>query len=81
MSRSSAAIAIILAAVAGFFVGNITATRDGAEPSDVSTGAAEGTVGGDGQAQEDVFRVPVGNSPTRGPRDALVTIVEFSEFQ
>jgi protein-disulfide isomerase len=28
-----------------------------------------------------VYRVPVGNSPTRGPADALVTIVEFSEFQ
>jgi protein-disulfide isomerase len=28
-----------------------------------------------------VYRVPVGNSPTRGPADALVTIVMFSEFQ
>ncbi len=28
-----------------------------------------------------IYRVPVGNSATRGPADALVTIVIFSEFQ
>lgn len=28
-----------------------------------------------------VYNVPVGNSPTEGPADALVTIVEFGEFQ
>lgn len=27
------------------------------------------------------YRVPVGNSPVKGPADALVTIVEVSEFQ
>jgi protein-disulfide isomerase len=28
-----------------------------------------------------VYRVPVGDSPVKGPNDALVTIVEVSEFQ
>jgi len=28
-----------------------------------------------------VYKVPVGKSPQKGPADALVTIVEFSEFQ
>jgi protein-disulfide isomerase len=36
------------------------------------------------QPQEDpnaVYRVPVGNSPARGPANALVTLVLFSDFQ
>jgi len=28
-----------------------------------------------------VFKIPLGNSPVRGPANALVTIVEFSDFQ
>lgn len=28
-----------------------------------------------------VYKVPVGNAPTRGPASALVTIVEFSDYQ
>jgi protein-disulfide isomerase len=37
----------------------------------------------DRPAAEDstVWKVPVGKSPTRGPADALVTIVQFSEYQ
>jgi protein-disulfide isomerase len=33
--------------------------------------------------QEDttIWKVPIGNSPTRGPADALVTIVEFGDYQ
>ena len=80
MSKSSATIAIILAAVAGFFVGNITANRDGGGEEPSSEVAADGR-GGEAEGQEDLFRVPVGNSPSKGSRDALVTIVEFSEFQ
>jgi protein-disulfide isomerase len=75
MSKSSAAIAIILAAVAGFFVGNITAKRGEGEAAPAATADTTGA------AQEDIYRVPVGNSPSRGSRDALVTIVEFSDFQ
>jgi protein-disulfide isomerase len=30
---------------------------------------------------EEVFRVPIGDSPQRGRADALVTIVEFADFQ
>lgn len=32
-------------------------------------------------ASTTVYRIPVGTSPVRGPHDALVTIVEFADFQ
>src|SRR5262249_4052924 len=28
-----------------------------------------------------VYKVEIGNSPVKGPKDALITIAEFSEFQ
>jgi protein-disulfide isomerase len=40
---------------------------------------------GDGRPPGDgdkvVYKVPIGNAYTRGPKDAIVTIVEFSEFE
>jgi hypothetical protein len=32
-------------------------------------------------AEEKRFDVPIGNSPTFGPADAPVTIIEFIDFQ
>ena len=80
MRKETAVIAIIVAAVAGFFVGNITAkTGPGDEGEDTSERAEVGSERGGGG--DDIFRVPVGNSPSKGPRDALVTIIEFSDFE
>ena len=86
MRKETAVIAIIVAAVAGFFVGSMTAKKGegGDQPAD-----GEGTVGavgptadrGTGGEAPDLYKVPVGNSPFKGERDALVTIVEFSDFQ
>ena len=83
MRKETAVIAIIVAAVAGFFVGSMTAKKgeggDQAGEGDGAIGAA-GTEGAEG-GNPDLYRVPVGNSPFKGERDALVTIVEFSDFQ
>lgn len=84
MRKETAVIAIIVAAVAGFFVGNMTAKKgqggEGGEEGQIADrGGTEGT-GADG-GTPDLFKVPVGNSPFKGARDALVTIVEFSDFQ
>jgi hypothetical protein len=84
MRKETAVIAIIVAAVAGFFVGNMTKKTGSGEP----TGEGDGTVGAAGPERggpeggnPDLYRVPVGTSPFKGERDALVTIVEFSDFQ
>lgn len=87
MRKETAVIAIIVAAVAGFFVGNMTAKKgeSGEQPAegDGAIGAAGAERGGPtaGAENPDLYKVPVGNSPFKGERDALVTIVEFSDFQ
>src|SRR5262249_33435949 len=73
MSKGAAAISIILAAILGFVVGSITTT--GMQPSVSEEGATNGP------RQQDSDRIPVGNSPVLGPNNALVTLVEFSDFQ
>lgn len=32
-------------------------------------------------AQEKRFSVPIGNSPSQGPQDARITLIEFIDFQ
>jgi len=88
MRKETAIIAILVAGVAGFFVGSATSRRSGpasGEEADLGAEGATGAVGatgrGDGAGRPDLFKVPVGTSPSKGERDALVTIVEFSEFQ
>ena len=43
--------------------------------------APKGRDGAEGQDDKTVWKVPLGESPQKGPATALVTIVEFSEFQ
>ncbi len=80
MSKGASAISIIMALVLGFVVGNITGSKAPAEPgSDVNVEASN--TPNSGAAMVDAERIPVGNSPSLGPANALVTIVEFSDFQ
>jgi len=82
MSKGSSVLLAIVMAIGGFMLGHVVGSR-----SDTDTGSAE--VGEEAQAADvevagDVerFKVPVTSAqPSKGPNDALVTIVEFSEFQ
>ena len=68
-------------AIGGFMVGHVVGSRSGTEGSAEAgsdQAAADVAVAGDVER----FKVPVTSAqPQKGPQDALVTIVEFSEFQ
>ncbi len=82
VSKGAAAISIIMALVLGFVIGNITGSKAPGEPGVAAEGAsATGGSTATGPNQADAVRIPVGHSPVLGPNSALVTIVEFSDFQ
>jgi protein-disulfide isomerase len=88
MNKGSAIVAIIIAAVAGFVGGQLSAKKGGGDMiADVS---GENTAGAGAAAvpgvQEDEpverLKVPVTTAqPQKGPADAAVTIVAFSDFE
>lgn len=91
MNKTSSLIAILIASVGGFAVGHMVGKRS-ADDSGATTGAAVAVLEGDGLGERgeahpeagDVprTRVPVTkDQPIRGPVDAPITIVAFSEFR
>jgi len=82
MSKGSSVLLAIVMAIGGFMLGHVVGSR-----SATDSGAAEATEEAkpaDVAVADDVerFKVPVTSAqPSKGPSDALVTIVEFSEFQ
>jgi hypothetical protein len=83
MSKASAIVSILVAFVGGFMIGNIVGstgtTGDEVAIAEDTTGAAEG---GEGTEGPERFKIPVTSAqPSKGPEDALVTIVEYSDYQ
>lgn len=90
MNKGSALVAVLFAFFAGLIVGNITASGGGASGEHTIAAAAhdvgqEGNgahAGHEDEAGPERYKVPVtAQQPSRGPDDALVTIVEVSDFQ
>ncbi len=83
MSKGSSVLLAIVMAIGGFMLGHVVGSRSATEGG-AAEGAAEGSQAADVEVAEGVerFKVPVTSAqPSKGPKDALVTIVEFSEFQ
>ncbi|MBI5596152.1 MAG: thioredoxin domain-containing protein [Elusimicrobia bacterium] len=76
MSKATGVIAIVLAFIGGFFLGQYV-KKGGGEEGAVVAGP---TAGGPG-AEVERYKVPVGQSTVKGPAHAKVTIIEVSEFQ
>src|ERR1700712_5021373 len=88
MNKGSAIVAIIIAAMAGFVGGQLTAKKGGGEAIIADASKDEGGPGAAAVAgvteDEPVERlkVPVtAAQPQKGPSDAPVTIVAFSDFE
>ena len=88
MSLPSAVIAILIAFVGGLMIGHLTGTRGGSsEEIEMAAGDRAGGEEGAGAGPavaDEIERLRVDapdTSPQRGPDDALVTIVMFSDFQ
>jgi protein-disulfide isomerase len=88
MSVPSAVILTLVAFVGGLFIGNVTARRSGHGGEEIAMEGEHGDARGAGPTgpalHDDVQRIRVDvtdQMPQRGPDDALVTIVMFSDFQ
>jgi len=81
MSKGSSILLAIVMAIGGFSLGHVVGSRSG---TDVADGDGEEAQAADVKLADDVqrYKVPVTSAqPSKGPKDALITIVEFSEFQ
>ena len=80
MSKGSSILLAIVMAIGGFMLGHVVGSRSGTD----SEASVEEAQAADVEVASDVerFKIPVTSAqPSKGPSDALVTIVEFSEFQ
>lgn len=83
MSKGSSVLLAIVMAIGGFMLGHVVGSRSATDEGTAEP-AAEEAQAADVKVADDVqrYKVPVTSAqPSKGPKDALVTIVEFSEFQ
>lgn len=85
--KPSVIIALIVGGVVGFAVGNMfQKPSEGGAPTPVAAAPTPGAPAaprpqGAPPSDTTVYKVPLENSPVKGPNTALVTIVEFSDYQ
>jgi protein-disulfide isomerase len=90
--KANSIVALLVGAVLGFFVGWAANPGGGASPSTdgktpvVIPSAAPSAAAQPAQPSRPgpaatVFKVPIDDAPVKGSSDALVTIVEFSDYQ
>jgi len=89
--KANVIVALVVGLVLGFFGGKATSGSKSAEggsptaavgnPSQADQAAAPTPPRPGRQADPTVFKVPIEDSPVKGSADALITIVEFSDYQ
>ncbi|MEW6431686.1 MAG: thioredoxin domain-containing protein [Myxococcota bacterium] len=82
--KPSVIIALLVGGVVGFAVGSMFKNQGPGAPSVAGAGAPSAAAKAPGAApsgDNTVFKVPLDESPVKGPANALVTIVEFSDYQ
>jgi len=76
--KVSAIVTLLVGLVVGFAIGHATGTGT---PSPTATRPTTAPARAPRPADTTVYRIPVDDSPIRGSADALVTLVEFSDYQ
>ncbi len=87
--KANVIVALVVGLVLGFFGGKAASGRSGDSngvPTTTANAAAPSAAAPTPprpgrQVDSNVFKVPVDNSPTKGSEEALVTLVEFSDYQ
>ncbi len=72
---------LTLASLSALFLACSHASASGNDPGAATTTAALGTAPNGEAIAADLYRIPLGGLPSMGNPDALVTIVEFTDYQ